>query len=129
MNFTGKITEISPIKTGKTKKGDDWASLDFELTELNPQNADYPQVLLLSYFKSGEHFKYANEFSYKLGDAVDVEFNFKVNKYTKKDGSGEGKFYKNDCWKVTKAENIDTNPHFETVGETKEVEEDDLLPF
>ena len=33
MNFTGKITEISPIKTGKTKKGDDWASLDFELTE------------------------------------------------------------------------------------------------
>lgn len=128
MNFTGKITEISQVKTGKTQKGDDWASLDFEVTESNPQNADYPQIALFSYFKSGEYFKYANEFSYKVGDEVNVEFNLKCNKYKKKDGS-EGKFYKNDCWKVEKVNvDLDKNEHFETVGDIKEEEGDDL-PF
>ena len=54
--FTGRITEISTIKNGKTKKGDDWASLDFEVTESNPNNPDYPQIALFSFFKSGEYF-------------------------------------------------------------------------
>ena len=104
MEFKGRITEISKIKTGKTKKGDDWASVDFEVTESEPNNPDYPQIALFSFFKSGEYFKYANEFNNfnKLGDEVIVDYNFKCNKYTKKDGSGEGKFYKNDCWKLNK---------------------------
>ena len=129
MNFTGTITELTPTKVGKTKNGDDWASLDFELTELNPENPTYPQILLLSYFKSGEHFKYANEFSYKLGDVVNAEFNFKLNKYTKKDGS-EGKFYKNDCWKVTKAD-VSNIPEAEQFATTNDVSNDDNdpLPF
>ena len=131
MNFKGKITSISTVKTGKTKKGDDWASLDFEVTESEPNNQDYPQIALFSYFKSGEYFKYANEFkdNNKLGDEVNVEFNFKCQVYTKKDGSGEGKFYKNECWKIEKlvtgAEPLAPVAPLQTLAE----KDDDLLPF
>ena len=88
MNFIGKITEITTIKNGKTKKGDDWASLDFEVTESNPQNESYPQLGLFSFFKIGEYVKYAQDFNqyHKLGDEINVEFNLKCQKYTKKDG-------------------------------------------
>ena len=127
MNFTGTITEISTVKTGKTKKGEDWASLDFEVTELNPRNADYPQIALFSYFKSGEYFKYANEFSCKVGDIVDVDFSMKCQVYQKKDGSGQGKFYKNDCFTVKKAEATETPQPLSTT--TNVVEEDDDYPF
>ena len=125
-DFTGKITEISEIKTGKTRKGDDWASVDFEVTESNPNNVDYPQIALFSYFKSGEYFKFANEFNdfNKLGDEIVVDYNFKCNKYNKKDG-GEGKFYKNDCWKFAK-----TNVSIEKdAGLVVEDENPDDLPF
>ena len=126
MNFTGRITELTPKKVGKTKKGDDWAALDFELTESNPVNALYPQVLLLSYYKSGEYFKYANEFAFKLGDEVEAEFNFKVNKYTKKDKT-PGKFYKNDCWKVTKVGGASESTETYKVDPNEDA--DDTLPF
>ena len=129
MIFKGRITELKEKKVGKTKKGDDWASLDFELTESTPQNPDYPQVLLLSYFKSGEYFKYANEFAFKLGDEVEADFNFKVNVYTKKDGSGEGKFYKNDCWKLTKAEAVNGVPVVDQPTTNNDANEADDLPF
>jgi len=127
-NFKGKITEISTIKTGKTRKEDDWASVDFEVTESEPNNPDYPQIALFSFFKMGEYFKFANDFNdfYKLGDEVIVEYNFKCNKYTKKDG-GEGKFYKNDCWQLKKvteetAQNVDPKP----LGEQ---DDNNSLPF
>ena len=130
MNFIGKITEISTIKNGKTKKGDDWASLDFEVTESNPQNADYPQIGLFSFFKMGEYVKYAQDFNqyHKLGDEINVEFNLKCQKYTKKDGSGEGKFYKNECWKLEKvSEVIEGTP---VVDQPKgDDNEPDDLPF
>jgi len=126
--FKGRITEISTIKTGKTKKDDDWASLDFEITESEPNNELYPQIALFSFFKMGEYFKFANDFNdfYKLGDEVVVEYNFKLNKYTKKDGT-EGKFYKNDCWKLQKVTE-ETVQNAEVVQTTDSNEPDDL-PF
>ena len=129
MIFTGKITEISKVKVGKTKKEDDWASLDFEVTESNPHNELYPQIALFSYFKMGEYVKMASEFSHKVGDEVNVDFNFKCQKYTKKDGSGEGKFYKTECWKVDKVQESQVEEYSNyDVSDLKEAEPDDL-PF
>jgi len=130
MDFKGRITEISQIKVGKTKNGEDWASVDFEITESEPNNPEYPQIALFSFFKSGEYFKYANEFNdfNKLGDEVIVEYNFKCNKYAKKDGSGEGKFYKVECWKLTKVteQNVE---QAEVISRTATNDEDSSLPF
>jgi len=130
MIFTGKITEISKVKVGKTKKEDDWASLDFEVTESNPHNELYPQIALFSYFKMGEYVKMASEFSHKVGDEVNVDFNFKCQKYNKKDGSGEGKFYKTECWKVDKVQESQTEEYnTNEVGNDLNENEPDDLPF
>lgn len=99
--FNGKITEISEIKTG-IKNDKEWASLEFEVTELNPQNELYPQIGSFGYFKNGDYAKYTKDFNnmFKLGDEVTVEFNLKRIDY-KKDGQ-DRKFYKTECWKVEK---------------------------
>ena len=127
MIFTGKITEIREIKTGTTKKGDDWASLDFEVTESNPHNPDYPQIALFSFFKSGEYMKFAKDFNeyFKLGDEVNVDFNLKCQKYTK--DNVEKKFYKTECWKLEKAE-VAQEQKLETTNDVNDSEPDDL-PF
>jgi hypothetical protein len=131
--FKGRITEISQIKVGKTKKDQDWASVDFEVTESEPNNPDYPQIALFSFFKTGEYFKYANEFNdfNKLGDEVIVDYNFKCNKYVKE--GIDKKFYKVECWKLTKATvdlaNGNDNSTIDgAVYEAKDSEPDDL-PF
>jgi len=138
MNFTGKITEISAIKSGETN-GKEWASLEFEVTESNPNNELYPQIGSFGYFKNGEYTKYAKDFksNFKIGDEVEVEFNLKCIKY-KKDGVDK-KFYKTECWKVFKADLSDdkTNKAVELIDGAfppleepiKVQEEDDLLPF
>lgn len=125
MIFTGNITEIKPIKSGETKKGDKYSSLEFEVTESKPNNPQYPQVGLFSYFKMGEFEKYASEFNenFKLGDEVEVDFNLKKNSYTK-DGE-ERSFYKTECWTVKKA---DSKPLANTQPLATN-EEEDSLPF
>lgn len=128
LKFTGNITEISEIKTGESN-GKPWASLDFEVTESNPQNANYPQVGNFGFFKNGDYTKYASEFNnnFKLGDEVEVEFNLKCVKY-QKDGE-ERKFYKTECWKVTKVGGSQAHQDaFEPAGDLNEDEPDDL-PF
>lgn len=100
MNFTGKLTSISEVKTG-TSNGNEWASLEFEVTENKEQ---YPQIGLFSYFKNGEYIDYAKDFknNFKLGDLVDVDFNLKRVDYEK---NGEAKkFYKTEAWKITKTQ-------------------------
>ena len=127
MNFTGTITEISVIKTGENN-GKEWASLDFEVTELNPQNENYPQVALFGYFKNGDYVNYAKDFNnnFKVGDVVTVEFNLKCVKY-KKDGE-DRKFYKTECWKLEKADGV--KPEFETIpAEELSTPEEEDLPF
>lgn len=135
MEFRGTITEIKEIKTGTTQAGKDWASVEFEVTESNAQNPEYPQIGLFSYFKIGDYKKYAEEFdkTYKLNDEVNVEFNLKCSTYTK-DGE-ERKFYKTEAWRVTKIGSENANPippaeAFEpiAVGDLNEDDHDDL-PF
>lgn len=129
MIFRGKITEISKISTGE-KNGKEWASLDFEVTEDNPQNELYPQIGSFSFFKNGEYVSYAKDFNnnYKIGDVVDVEFNFKRINY-KKDGE-DRKFYKTECWKITGANNTETALKHAAEKINKEFEPaEDGLPF
>lgn len=104
--FNGKITEISEIRTGESN-GKEWASLEFEVTELKDQ---YPQIGLFGYFKNGEYVKYAKEFknNFKVGDEVTVDYNLKCIEY-EKDGK-KRKFYKTEAWKVTKLETAPSTP-------------------
>lgn len=126
--FEGKITEIREPRTGEGQKGE-WASIEFEVTELNPANTDYPQVGLFDMFKNGEYAKYAKDFKeyYPLGTSVSVEFNLKKNEYTKADGTPV-KFYRTSAWKVEKLDG-------ETQSYTQEPEPlgvkkgEDALPF
>lgn len=128
LQFTGKITEIKPIRSGEGNKGE-WANVEFEVTELNPANPSYPQVGLFDFFKNGEYLKYAKDFNeyFKLGDAIVVDFNLKKNTYQKKDGTGEASFYKTSAWKIEKHENIEPSVD----QPTSEVDDDDdgNLPF
>ena len=42
--LTGNITSVK-VKQGSTAKGD-WASVEFEVVESNPENPSYPQTAL-----------------------------------------------------------------------------------
>ena len=125
--FTGKISEIKPVRTGKTEKGE-WANAEFEVTE----NSDkYPEVALFDFFKNGEHVKYAKDFNnfYKVGDEVTVHYNHKKNSYTKKDGSPAA-FYKTSAWKIEKVGGASNTPvpQFEPATDLNDEDYDDL-PF
>jgi len=122
--FKGKITEISKIKQGESN-GKTWASLDFEVTESEPNNPTYPQIGMFGFFKNGDYTKYAAEFNnnFKVGDEVNVEFNLKRINY-KKDGE-DRKFYKTECWKVEK---IGEDNGVPSVPQPT-VNNDDDLPF
>jgi hypothetical protein len=128
--FRGKITEIKDVKIGKSDKGE-WASVDFEVTELDAKNPLYAQVALFSFFKNGEYLKFAKDFNTmnKVGDVVDVHFNLKCNKYKGKDGL-EKKFYKLECWKLEKVvENMgEVGNGFKQTDVVNDSEPDDL-PF
>lgn len=118
LQFTGKITEIRNVRTGEGDKGE-WANVEFEVTESNPQNENYPQVALFDYFKNGEYVDMAKKFSTQnsVGDEVTVHFNLKKNTY-QKDGQ-EKSFYKTSAWKVEKLNS-------ETVNAYDAEEHDDL---
>lgn len=134
LQFTGRITEIQEPRTGTTEKGE-WANVEFEVTESNPQNADYPQIGKFDFFKNGEHVKYARDFKnyYSLGDEITVEFNLKRNEYTKHDGT-PARFYKTSAWKINKVSGAQNNPPvppveaFETTTNVNSDDPDDL-PF
>ena len=104
MNYKliGKITEVFPVRGGTTEKGE-WASVEFEVTESNPENPSYPNIGKFDMFKNGEHVKYAKEFEKynPFGTEVEVEFSLKKNEYTNSKGENVG-FYKTSAFKVTK---------------------------
>lgn len=128
LTFTGSITEIREPRFGTTKAGSDWANAEFEVTELNPQNPQYPQVALFDFFKNGEHVKYAKDFKtfYKLGEVVTVHFNLKKNEYTNAKNE-QVSFYKTSAWKIDKQTVSETKP-FEPAESLNEEQPDDL-PF
>ncbi len=125
--FQGTITKVFPARTGTTEKGD-WASVEFEVTESNPENAQYPQIGKFDIFKNGENIKYAKDFqSYTPpGTEVEVEFNLKKNEYTNKSGELVG-FYKTSAWKISKVEGGSKPAPFQPAPASEE--DEDPLPF
>ena len=95
MNFKGVITEISAVKSGLSKAGTEWKSIEFVVEE---QKDSYPQSGVFKLMKSGEHVKHVDNFTTynKVGDQVDVEFNLKCNKWK------DSFFQELSVWKVTK---------------------------
>lgn len=132
LTFTGRLTEILTPRVGTTKKGE-WANVEFEVTESNPQNELYPQIAKFDFFKNGENVKFAKDFGnyHKVGDTVIVSFNLKRNEYTNKDGELV-KFYKTSAWKVEK-QSVDigsvplSEQAFEPAGDLNDDKDD--LPF
>lgn len=127
MRFKGIITELSEVKSGTTKNGNEWSSINVEVTESEPNNPDYPQIGMFSFFKQGEHKGVVDEFQSKnpIGTEVDVEFNLKRQEYTK-DGE-QKKFYKTEAWKINKSDATqepNTGSSFDEVASTN-----DDLPF
>lgn len=125
--FNGTITEVRKPRLGTTEKGE-WASVEFEVTEKNPQNPQYPQVGLFDMFKNGDHVKFAKDFENfnPLGTEVNVHFNLKKNEYTNAKGE-PAKFYKTSAWKVEKVGNENTQPQQEAPKLEEDFEEP--LPF
>jgi hypothetical protein len=114
MNFTvkGTIIEIGDIQI--------FDSGAKKLTLVIDTKEQYNNEYRLDYFKSGEYVKYVDEFAKynKIGDQVEVEFNFNQKKYN-------GKYYTNlSLWKITKI--ADGNP---APQNQSNVEDDENLPF
>ena len=95
MNFKGVITEISAVKSGLTKAGKEWKTIEFVVEE---QKEEWPQSGVFKLFKMAEHVSHVDNFSTynKVGDVVDVEFNLKCNKVK------ESYFQELSVWKVNK---------------------------
>jgi single-strand DNA-binding protein len=114
MNFTvkGTIIEIEDIQI--------FESGAKKLTLVIDTKEQYNNEYALDYFKSGEYVKYVDEFAKynKIGDQVEVEFNFNQKKYN-------GRYYTNlNLWKITKI--ADGNP---APQNQSNVEDDGDLPF
>ena len=117
MEVTGKITKVLPIESGKSKEGKEWQKLSY-IVETDEK---YNNLYCLEVFgaEQVENFNKSN----KVGNDVKVQFNVKTNEY-------KGKYYTSlQSWRIEKAESLDTNQHFETVGDVGEPEDMDLLPF
>ena len=93
MEIKGKIKHVSEVQEGEGKNGA-WAKRIIVITEDVEQ---YPNEMVLSMFKSGEHIDYAKDkFNYAIGDMVSVEYNTRANEYN-------GNWYgDNSIWKIQK---------------------------
>ena len=120
--FQGKITSIGSVRSGQTKAGKDWSSIDFVVTEEKDQ---YPNSGSFSLFKMGDYKKFAEEFpsNYSVGDTVTIEFDLKADSFTTK--NGDTRFMnKLNAFKVDKISATETN----TPAYQEENDIDDL-PF
>ena len=97
MKITGQITFISEVQEGTSDKGG-WAKRTIVVRE---NQAEYPNEIVLTLFKSGEHIDYAKDkFTLKVGDNVEVEYNARANEY-------QGKWYgDNGIWKINKTNSV-----------------------
>jgi single-strand DNA-binding protein len=114
MNFTvkGTIIEIEDIQI--------FESGAKKLTLVIDTKEQYNNEYALDYFKSGEYVKYVDEFAKynKIGDQVEVEFNFNQKKYN-------GRYYTNlNLWKITKIGAGNPEDKKESIEE-----DDENLPF
>lgn len=106
LKFTGILHEIHEVKTGTTKGGDQWKSVDFFVEETG---AEYPQSAVFRLFgveKVNKFIKYND-----VGTELEVSFNLKTNEH-------ENKRYNSlDAWSV-KNLNYKKEDNTETQKET-----------
>lgn len=89
LSFTGKVEAITNQRSGETKKGDQWKSIDIVVKETS---GDYPQS---ASFTAGTK-KYAEAIACRIGEEVTIHFNFKCNLY-------KDRYYNSlDIWKIEK---------------------------
>ena len=88
------ITNILTPKTGVTKDGKEWKSIDFVVSQDTENNGKtYTKKCVINIFGAEKVDKFLTEFA--VGDAVDVMANIDAQEY-------QGKFYnKIQAWKVT----------------------------
>lgn len=92
LKVTGKITEVSDVKTGVSKAGKEWKSLSFVINNGAEYNSESEFVLFGA--EKVDNFSKDN----KLGDSVDVSFNINMRR------TADGKKFQNlDAWRVFKA--------------------------
>lgn len=91
LTMTGKIHHISELKSGVSKAGKDWTSLEFVIDT----NAEYNPLLAFKVF-GDKKVKEFQEKNHKLGDIIDVSFNLSSREH-------EGRYYTSaDMWKIDK---------------------------
>ena len=75
MDFKGVITKVSDLQEGVTLSGKAWAKREIVVTESNPRNADYPDIIKVEQFKTDDHIKWIKEdWPHKEGDEA-LSFN------------------------------------------------------
>ncbi len=121
MNFKGTIVSIGEIKSGLSKAGKEWKSLEFVVEEEKEQ---FPQSGVFKLMKSGEHVSHVDNFNTynKVGDQVDVEFNLKCNKWK------DSYFQELSVWKVNKL-SASQGVKVQDAVVLAQVEEDSDSPF
>ena len=99
----GEIIFISEIKTGQTKKGDDYKAIEYVVKETTGQ---YPQSLVLSMFNMAEKMDYVDNFKKynKIGDNIKVQYSTEASEYN-------GNYFgKNKPFKVERITSSEAKP-------------------
>ena len=89
--FRGKITQIGEVKSGTSAGGKVWSMVEFNVSEVNPKNAQYPEGARFTNMTADNFIKFN-----KVNDVVDVEYSLSLRE------SG-GKYYMSaKAFKITK---------------------------
>lgn len=89
--MSGKITQVSGVKSGTTKKGDEWKSLTICIKE---NTDEYPNEVAIDYFKMGDNVKFIDGFKGKVGDDVEADFTATVREHN-------GRYYNSlNLWSI-----------------------------
>lgn len=128
MIFKGKLTYAGEVKQGETKNGKNYATREFVLEELNPENPQYPMSGVFKIFKMDDYIKSVVDYFPKVGEVVEVDYSVSAKEYN-------GRWYgSNDVFKITKedkaapssskpaAQQAPAQPNFME-------DDDDSLPF
>ena len=95
MEIQGKVTNISPMRSGVSARGE-WKSLEFVITT----EEQYPKMVCFQVFGEDK----INSFALQIGEAVKVSFDISAHEY-------QGRFFNYvNAWKVEKLMPIAQNP-------------------
>lgn len=123
MIFKGKLTYAGEVKQGETKNGKNYATRDFVLEELNPENPQYPMSGVFKIFKMDDYIKSVVDYFPKVGEVVEVDYSVSAKEYN-------GRWYgSNDVFKITKDEKAQHQQAMPQAASAPLNEDEDYLPF